>query len=658
MFALLLASIVGMSASDYRTLQITTDTVLTPADVHNTRIVVAASNVTIDGQGLELIGPGIPGNLDSFEKTGEAVLVDGYTNVTIRNLKARGFEIGLAMRNCKAPKVERCEFSHNYSNADFGWGELPPRGGMVLENVRWGVFRSNKANDVWDALSLRDCDDNLFLENDLAHATNTCAKLWNSSRNKFLENDLSYGIRIDRAKGEVHARDSTSVLIESGSNDNYFYGNDITHGGDGVFIRPLNGWVSTGNVFVENDTSHANNNCVESWSPGNTYVRNIANHGSYGFWLGGSDRTVLIGNEASYNGLPTGYHNAPEAIFGHGGIVIVGGSSTHTLIEGNRAVGNNGGGIVFRGDKDGSWSTEHWIVQNNRLEENQWPIWGRYGNWITIGPNNRRGNANPDSVEETVNLVTPAGKGQKPPVAVLRGPSRAAVGQEVAFDASASTGKEYTWQIEGRTYTTATVKHRFEAPGFYRVGVNVVSDGLADMAWRDVIVSEHSVEEIGTEGSAVLWRGDNGFTFEDDEDSVVGATSLKMTPVQYQGVYATATLNGHWSLSGKKRLVFWMKAQNPNIPGFQSAGPVITLGSAKGKTIYQPAKEANLYGKLPYSEARETWMRVVIPIEGGDGWDRKTEGDPDLRNVSSLSIAMDSWGGEPFTLWIDGLHAE
>ena len=36
---------------------------------------------------------------------------------------------------------------------------------------------------------------------------------------------------------------------------NRFERNDITHGGDGVFIRSLNGWVSIGNVFIENDFS-------------------------------------------------------------------------------------------------------------------------------------------------------------------------------------------------------------------------------------------------------------------------------------------------------------------------------------------------------------------------------------------------------------------
>ena len=148
----------------------------------------------------------------------------------------------------------------------------------------------------------------------------------------------------------MHARDSTGVLIETGSNNNDWFRNDVTYGGDGIFIRPLNRWVLTGNIFVENDTWYASNNCVESWSPGNTFIRNKANYGSYGFWLGGSDHTVLIGNEAAYNGLTNGNHNAPEPGFSHGGIVIVGGPSSHTVIDGNHTHHNNGAGIAFRGD--------------------------------------------------------------------------------------------------------------------------------------------------------------------------------------------------------------------------------------------------------------------------------------------------------------------
>lgn len=35
----------------------------------------------------------------------------------------------------------------------------------------------------------------------------------------------------------IHARDSTGVLIESGSCDNQLIDNDCRHGGDGIFVR-------------------------------------------------------------------------------------------------------------------------------------------------------------------------------------------------------------------------------------------------------------------------------------------------------------------------------------------------------------------------------------------------------------------------------------
>jgi hypothetical protein len=41
------------------------------------------------------------------------------------------------------------------------------------------------------------------------------------------------------------------VLVEPGSNGNHFLDNDITHGGDGVFVRAINRWVSTATCLSE-----------------------------------------------------------------------------------------------------------------------------------------------------------------------------------------------------------------------------------------------------------------------------------------------------------------------------------------------------------------------------------------------------------------------
>ena len=438
---------------------VTNDLVLEPGAQLPARLIVRASHVTIDGAGTTLIGPGQVGEAASLENAGIGVLMEGTTGVTLKNLKVRGFSTGLVIRQAQGVAVTNCDFSDNYHNPKHGWGELPARGGIVLEHVSLSVFVRNRASRVWDAIHLVESDDNLIADNDFSHCSNTCAKLWRSSRNKFLNNNLSYGIRIDRAAGEVHARDSTCVLIESGSNDNYWYRNDITQGGDGVFIRPLNRWVSWGNVFVENDTSYANNNCVESWSPGNTFIGNKANHGSYGFWLGGSDQTVLIGNEAAFNGRPDGNHNAPEAGFAHGGIVIVGGPASHTLIEGNYLHDNNGAGLAFRGDvasEGRAWRIEHWIVQQNRFANNKFGIWGRWGENILLAGNVFTNNPQGNSIRDTKHLwELPAVPGiQTAPSVDLVGPEVATVGQPVRFDATTSRDPQgrslqFQWWLDG-----------------------------------------------------------------------------------------------------------------------------------------------------------------------------------------------------------------
>jgi parallel beta-helix repeat protein len=643
------------------------------------RLIVRASHVAIDGNGATLAGPGTAGDAASLESAGVGVLIEGATGVTVKNLKARGFATGLLIRQAQAVTVTDCDFSDNYHNPQHGWGELPPRGGILLERARYCVLRHNRANRVWDGIHLVEADDNLVADNDFSRCSNTCAKLWRSSRNKFLGNNLSHGIRIDRAAGEVHARDSACVLIETGSDDNYWQGNDITHGGDGVFIRPLNRWVSRGNVFVENDTSYANNNCVESWSPGNVFIRNRANHGSYGFWLGGSDQTVLIGNEAAFNGRPDGHHNAPEPGFGHGGIVIVGGPASHTLIQGNDLHDNNGAGLAFRGDvasRGGAWRTEHWIVQQNRLANNRFGIWGRWGAAIVLAANLFANNTQGNYLTNVTDLIDlPENAAIKTaPVAELIGPEVVIAGQTARFDASLSRDPlgrplQFQWWLNGKAGEQPWLERVFAEPGFQRVGLTVHNGALAGLACRDVLVVQPVAQEIGTEGQAARWafelEGNDGrgrMLFADDSTALVGSRSLRFTPNPYPGLYATAiypaTRDAGWNFAGKTALRFWIKAQNPNVPGWQNAGPVLRLLSRAGELEYKPAKDANLLNDPPFSEARWLWMPVSVPLAGDAKWQRAVKGQAALERVDAISLSLDSWGGDPFTVWLDGLTVE
>ncbi|MBN1419581.1 MAG: right-handed parallel beta-helix repeat-containing protein, partial [Planctomycetes bacterium] len=472
----------------------------------------------------------------------------------------------------------------------------------------------------------------------------------------------------------------TCILIESGSNDNLFWRNDVTHGGDGVFIRVLNGWVSAGNTFIENDFSHANNNCVECASPGNTFIRNEANHGSYGFWIYGSDRVRIVGNEAAYNGLATGFHNAPEAGFGHGGIVLVGVPSNHVLIEGNHLHHNAGAGIAFRGDEatqGEAWRQLHWVVQQNRFEENRFGIWGKWGDRIHLANNTFAGDADGNVLEDVTNLVRPADDRavSRAPKAVAVAPSRARAGEPVLFDASrsrdpAGRALRFRWDLGGRSFTEATVRHVFDRPGFYRVCLTVSNGVLGDLDSRDLIVAAERDAEVGTEGEASRWGfemqgnedGTGRVLFDDDSDAVVGRSSLRLVPDPYKGMYVTAILpasrDAHWRLAGKTHLSFWMRAENPNIPGFQEPGPVVRLYGKEGVITIRPRGGRNLLVDLPAIEARWTWMYVRAPLAGDAEWEVETSGRPALDCIDAIGISIDSWGNDPFTLWIDGLGFE
>ena len=210
----------------------------------------------------------------------------------------------------------------------------------------------------------------------------------------------------------------------------------------------------------------------------------------------------------------------------------------------------------------------------------------------------------------------------------------------------------------------------FTQPGFYRVGLTVDNGALASLAWRDVLVVQPVAQELGTEGQASCWGGaqeldqdgTGRIVFANDPTALFGSRSLRFTPNPYRGAYATAiypaSRDAGWDFSDKKQIRFWIKAQNLNVRGWKSAGPVIRLLNHAGQIEYKPAKNANLMNKPPFSEAHWTWMPVTIPLAGDICWQRTTTGHVSLDNIDALSLSLDSLGSDPFAVWLDGLTVE
>jgi len=210
----------------------------------------------------------------------------------------------------------------------------------------------------------------------------------------------------------------------------------------------------------------------------------------------------------------------------------------------------------------------------------------------------------------------------------------------------------------------------FRRPGFHRLGLTVDNGVLADLAWRDLLVVAPVAHELGTEGESIRWgfelegnaEGRGRVWFADDPDAVVGRSALRFTPNPYPGLYVTAIYpadrQAQWDFSHARAVRFWIKTRNPNLPGFQNAGPVLRLYTAAGTLQLEPVKKGNLFGRLPYSEARWTWLYVEAPLAGDAQWERSVQGRPDLTHTRAISLSLDSWGGDPFIVWLDGLSVE
>ncbi len=360
--------------------------------------------------------------------------------------------------------------------------------------------------------------------------------------------------------------------------------------------------------------------------------------------------------------------------------MLVGGSSSHTRIEGNDVHDNNGAGIAFRGDvasRGRAWKTEHWVVQQNRIYNNRYGWWGRWGDGIVVAANVLTNNSQGNYLTNVSNWIELNGGSEAhaiPEIGIV-GPNRALVGEPVRFRADRTVdgwGKAlaFHWWLEGEAGREAALERVFDRPGFYRLGLTVDNGGRAALSWKDLIIVQPVREELGTERQAHRWGyelegnsdGKSEILFTDDVESIFGSASLRFSPNPYPGAYATAiypkTRDAHWDFSARNEVRFWIKAQNPNLPGFQNAGPVIRLLGPHGHIELKPVKEGNLLNDPPWSEGRWSWIPIVIPLAGSDQWQRTVQGDCRLSQIDALSIALDSWGGDPFNVWLDGLAVE
>jgi len=300
------------------------DHLLPSRDLDHPAITIRASNVTIDFSGAVLRGGGADADPDTFN--GVAVLVDGGEHVTIRNLTARGYKVGVLVRHSPHVHITGSDLGYNWKSRLYSLVEHESL-------VDWLSYHHNDA-DEWlkggAGIYLADSDaaeiDHSSVvqgQNGLMLARSNHAKIWNNtfsflsgigiglyraSDNTIAHNKVDWCVRGYSEGFYNRGQDSAGILVYEQSNRNVIAFNSVTHGGDGLFLWAGQSTMDTGkggandNVVYDNDFSFAPANGIEATFSRNTFYGNRIEDCWHGVWGGYSFDSWIAANRFARNG--------------------------------------------------------------------------------------------------------------------------------------------------------------------------------------------------------------------------------------------------------------------------------------------------------------------------------------------------------------------
>jgi nitrous oxidase accessory protein NosD len=296
---------------------------LSSADLDHPAITIRGSNLVADFSGVTLRGAAAGADPDTF--TGLAVLVDGGENVTITNLTARGYKVGILARHTQGLHITGADLSYNWKQRLYSLVEHE----SLLD---WMSYHHND-KDEWlqrgAGIYLADSDhaeiDHTTIvqgQNGLLLARSNGAKIWNDN----LSFNSGVGIGLYRASGNTiqhnridfdvrgyshgvynRGQDSAGILVYEQSSHNTVAFNSVTHGGDGVFLWAGQTTMDTGeggandNVFYDNDVSFAAANGLEATFSRNVFYGNRVEDCWHGLWGGYSFDSWIASNHFARN---------------------------------------------------------------------------------------------------------------------------------------------------------------------------------------------------------------------------------------------------------------------------------------------------------------------------------------------------------------------
>ena len=285
----------------------------------------AAFTVQQSDQVLDFAGSRLLGTRASDEErySGIGIEFSHCKNLTIRNLRVRGYRINVLLSDCEGVRLENCDCSGSHAERILDDNGQPVDKFLTLRDVQaWREYGAGiwirdsrgctlqhcRAVDSMTGAVLENSMGCTVYDDDFSYNSAWGLALWQSSQNQVIWNHLDF---CNRPWAGGWGGDAAALAVVASSNQNLFVANSMTHGGDGFFLSDvgLQGDESgqatdrfqghcDGNIVWRNDGSWSPNNGFEStFSQNNQFGENLADDCGYGFWLGYSTDSLVAGNQ-------------------------------------------------------------------------------------------------------------------------------------------------------------------------------------------------------------------------------------------------------------------------------------------------------------------------------------------------------------------------
>jgi parallel beta-helix repeat protein len=267
---------------------------------------IAADNVTIEGEGVHLVGL-------NYQSVG--IAAQGRRGLTVKNVMISNYYHGIRFDDCEDIKLSHTSITRTaevepYVHFLYLWKPIEEAFGaaVLLNNVDQAHIEDNDLQHQLNGVMLYGCSRVTVARNNTSFNSGWGIYLSNSSDNLIEDNTSDFCNRVyRRADGTERVEaDAAGLVMVHGSSRNKVLRNKFRCGGDGIFIvgyeypEVIKG--CNDNLIEDNDCSFSPNNAIEStFCEGNIFRRNICSASNYGFWMGFSWENLVEDNTIADN---------------------------------------------------------------------------------------------------------------------------------------------------------------------------------------------------------------------------------------------------------------------------------------------------------------------------------------------------------------------